>query len=283
MTCIVCGALLRNGLQPWHRVCGTCGYEAATLEPTINDTDVHARVNERDREMALQQLRRDNFGEIVVAIDARVRPGAARLLDVGCAHGWFLEQARARFDVLGIEPDLAIGAAAAARGLPVRAGYFPDALVDDERFDTIVFNDVLEHIPGIEAALDACRQRLEADGLLVVNLPSSSGVFYRLARLLARLGWNGPFARMWQKGLPSPHVHYFHKANLTQLVGRHGFELLHAFDLPSLHSTGLLQRLRFTGDTPRAILYSQYALLRCMIPMLRLMPSDIMVCIFRRR
>lgn len=283
MNCVVCGSAMRAGLQPWHADCPSCGCENAALTPTINDERTHARVDERDREIALKALRQDNFAAILATIVELSEAGATRLLDVGSAHGWFLDQARERFDVLGIEPDDAIGVPAAARGLPVRPGYFPDALHDGERFDVVVFNDVIEHIPGIDAALDACRERLHVNGLLVLNLPSSAGVFYRLSKLFARLGWTGPFERMWQKGLPSPHVHYFDEANLGRLVTRHGFERVAAFTLPSLRTEGLMERLRFTGGTSRPVLCAQYLVLTCAIPLLRLLPSDIMVGVFRRR
>ncbi len=44
------------------------------------------------------------------------------------------------------------------KGLPARKGYFPDALDKKEKFDVIVFNDVIEHIPNIEGALASCFQ-----------------------------------------------------------------------------------------------------------------------------
>jgi SAM-dependent methyltransferase len=264
-------------------VCPYCGYESAALEPTIGDEQAHARVDELDREVALKALRRENNAAIIAAVSVLVPPGSGRprLLDVGSAHGWFLEQARERFQVLGIEPDEAVAARARASGLPVRVGYFPDALCDNERFDGIVFNDCIEHIPAIDAALVSCRERLSSGGLLVLNLPSTNGVFYRLSRLLARVGFGGPFDRMWQKGLPSPHVHYFDEAGLRRVVERHGFERVLSFALPSLRAAGLLQRLRFTGNTSRPMLYLKYIALIAAIPVLRVLPSDIMVGVFR--
>ncbi|MBB3121319.1 class I SAM-dependent methyltransferase [Pseudoduganella violacea] len=228
-------------------------------------------------------MRAENFRIIVDRVSRLAPQSAARLLDVGSAHGWFLEQASSRFEVLGIEPDQVVGERAAARGLPVRLGYFPDVLERDERFDVIVFNDVIEHIPDIGSALDACHARLNPGGLLVLNLPSSRGVFYRLSKLFARFNLRGPFERMWQKDLPSPHVHYFNEANLRALVGRHGFEEKQGFELASLKASGLLERLRFTGGVHPAVLYAQYIVLRCVIPFLNLLPSDIVVGIYRRK
>jgi 2-polyprenyl-3-methyl-5-hydroxy-6-metoxy-1,4-benzoquinol methylase len=209
--------------------------------------------------------------------------GGRKLLDVGSAHGWFLEAAQGSFDVLGIEPDEVTGQRAAQRGLPVRPGYFPQALAEGERFDVIVFNDVIEHIPRIDAALSACFDRLNPDGILILNLPSSRGFFYRLSKILARTGWRAPFERLWQKDLPSPHVHYFRPDNLAQLVAAHGFSLVHSAELPALRAKGLLERLRCAGNMPLLSLYAQYTAGLCAIPLLRAFPSDIILCIFRKK
>lgn len=283
MNCIVCGNPTSAGLIDWHRTCGGCAYERADLKISINETPAHEQIDEGDREIALRALRDENFKAIVARIAPLAKPGRGKLLDIGCAHGWFLEQASTRFDVLGIEPDAAVGERTAARGLPVRMGYFPDALKEGETFDVLVFNDVIEHIPGIEMALDACRQRLNQDGLLVLNLPSSRGFFYRLSKLFARLGLPGPFERLWQKGLPSPHVHYFNERNLTTLVGHHGFELVDKVELPSLRADGLLERLRYVGKVSKPVLYAQFIAILCAIPILGLFPSDIVVCTYRKR
>lgn len=282
MDCLVCGHAAAAGLRAWHHTCPSCHYESAALVPTINDAHVHARLNEADREAGLKALRLENF-KTIAAYAAHYAPAGARtLLDVGSAHGWFLEQAHRHFQVLGMEPDTAVAQKAAARGLSVRNGFFPDALGSEERFDVVVFNDVIEHIPDIRSALAACRDRLNSGGILILNLPNSSGFFYRLSKLFARLGWSAPFERLWQKGLPSPHVHYFRADNLAQLVTREGFILERKAELPSLRARGLLERLRCTGQTKGLALYAQYLSILMTLPLLRTFPSDIVVCIFRR-
>lgn len=282
MTCIVCDTPQAAGLTGWHASCHACGYESAALQGAINEAAAGARLDEQDRELGLKALRQENFRDIVAIARRLARPQASRLLDVGCAHGWFLETARERFEVLGIEPDETVGGRTAARGLPVRAGYFPDALLPGESFDVIVFNDVIEHIPDIRSALDACHARLNEGGLLILNLPNSAGFFYRLAKVFAKAGWRSPFERLWQKDLPSPHVHYFRPANLEQLVAKHGFQRIHAGELPSLRAKGLLERMRCTGNISGASLYLQYAAVLCTIPLLRLFPSDIIFSVFRK-
>jgi SAM-dependent methyltransferase len=281
MTCIVCGQPQAAGLTAWHALCRQCGYESAALQAAINAAPSGA-LDEQQREAGLKALRQENFRAIVEIARRHARPGARRLLDVGCAHGWFLETAAPHFDVLGVEPDRNVGRRTAGRGLPVREGYFPDVLAEGETFDVIVFNDVIEHIPDIAAALDACHARLGREGILILNLPSSRGFFYRLAKLFAGMGWRSPFDRLWQKGLPSPHVHYFAPGNLARLLGRHGFTQVHAQELPSLRAKGLLQRMRCTGAASGLSLYLQYLAVLCAIPVLRIFPSDIVVGVFRK-
>jgi len=282
MTCIVCGTPQAAGLTGWHASCHECGYESAALQGAINEKTEGSAVDEDERELGLKALRQENFRDIVALARRLARPGASSLLDVGCAHGWFLETARERFEVLGIEPDAVVGGRTAMRGLPVRQGYFPDALQPGEAFDVIVFNDVIEHIPDIRAALDACHARLKEGGLLILNLPNSAGFFYRLSKAFARMGWRSPFERLWQKDLPSPHVHYFRPANLERLVGKHGFERLHSGELPSLRAKGLLERIRCAGNISGPSLYLQYFAALCAIPVLGLFPSDIIVSVFRK-
>lgn len=282
-SCIVCGTQQHPGLAAWHAQCAACDYESAALQVAINAEADGAPVDEAAREVALKGLRQENFRVIHALARRYARGDARRLLDVGCAHGWFLDTARTDFDVLGIEPDVVIGERTAARGLPVRQGYFPDALHAGETFDVIVFNDVIEHIPNIQAALDACRARLNEGGLLILNLPNGAGFFYRLSKLFARGGWAGPFDRMWQKSMPSPHVHYFRPGNLARLVGTHGFERVHSQALPALRAKGLFERMRYAGNIAGPALYLQFAAVLCTVPLLRILPSDIVVGVFRKR
>lgn len=284
MTCIVCYSPLKAGLSPWHHTCPACAYESAELAVAINQPAEHAEIDEDVREVSLKALRQENFRTVVALTRQFAAPRARSLLDVGSAHGWFLETAAGTFDVVGIEPDEAVATRATARGLPTKIGYFPHALAEVEHFDVIVFNDVIEHIPDIRTALRDCHQRLTPDGTLVLNLPSSRGLFYRLSKLFARVGLHGPFGRLWQKGMPSPHVHYFNPANLTKLVEREGFALRHSTELAAVKKDGLWQRLTVFGNVHPLKAALQYAGIRWgLLPLMGLFPSDIIVCIFRKR
>jgi SAM-dependent methyltransferase len=279
----VCGTTLNIGSAPWHFNCPACGYERSNLISAINDPEVHQNINESFRENGLHPLRASNFKTLVdqtKKFNAAASPPS--LLDVGAAHGWFLDAAKSDFQVLGIEPDEATFAKATAQNRSIRCGYFPDVLKKGERFDVIVFNDVIEHMPDIESVLKECHTRLNASGLLVLNLPCNKGIFYRVAKIFNKMGVHGFFERLWQKGMPSPHVHYFNEDNLKTLVSRLGFTEVYCGTLPSLRLRGLYARISYSGNINiinRVVLYVCIAL---SLPFLSLLPKDIMYGIYRR-
>ncbi len=282
--CPACGGALAPGLRPWHRWCAACGYEGSTLEPHILDQTDGGDLDEAAREQGLAHLRQANFERLLAWLCGVMQVGDARprLLDVGCAHGWFIRLASSRFEVTGIEPDAAVATATRARGLAVRSGFFPDALGQDERFDVIVFNDVLEHIPDVDAALAACWRHLAPEGYVVVNAPSSRGSLYRISRVLARVGMGGSFDRMWQLGFPSPHVHYFATENLDRLARKAGLSLAGRTHLASLTVRGLYARIRYSRDVSAIKALALTVAVSLLAPLLAVLPPDIEVWILRR-
>lgn len=242
-TCLVCGAPLRVRVAEWSAECPACGTWRSSLVPAINSAELHDPIDRSDRVAGFKQLRDENNAQILDDLSAEVSLEDKWLFDVGSAHGWFIEAAARRgMHAEGIEPEMEMVDHARARGLTVRPGYFPEAL-GDERADVITFNDVLEHIPDVDAALAACAEHLPPGGLLSVNIPSATGLAYRIATVLARVGFRGPYLRLWQYGLPSPHVHYFTPDALGRLVERHGFAVIRRRPLSSIRRQGLWARV----------------------------------------
>lgn len=274
---------MREGLAPWHAVCPdrTCRYESSALQPRLNDSCAHRTIDETLRLSALRPLRQANFRALLDHL-LELKPSGGRLLEVGSAHGWFLELASRHFHVLGIEPDERVASLADNESLSVLRGLFPDALPADARFDAIVFNDVFEHLPSVDAMVRACHERLNPQGLLVINLPSSDGIIYRVARMLARAGRTASFERLWQKGMPSPHLHYFNAGNLKRLLERHHFAAARQGTLASIRLEGLYPRIAFAGSSRRLRKASVYLLLAAALPVVKIMPADIVFLIARK-
>jgi SAM-dependent methyltransferase len=236
-------------------------------------------VSEGQREAALEPLRRANF-ETILEILARRGPLAGlRLLEVGSAHGWFLEAAAARgMRVLGVEPDAEVASRARA-GLETRIGYFPEALRTGEAFDVIAFNDVFEHLPEPARILEACVRLLRPEGRLVLNLPDADGALFKVACGLARLGIASPLERLWQARFRFPHLWYFDARSLERLLRPYPLRLAYSGGLPILKREGLWPRLRM--DRTAGLLASAlfYSALWSVEPLLRRAP-DILLQVY---
>jgi SAM-dependent methyltransferase len=93
-----------------------------------------------------------------------------KLLELGCAYGFFLKEAARHFDVTGIE--LATEAANHGRraGLNILSGLADAANLNKiGHVDVIVLFDVIEHLPDPRETLDLCRQHLNPGGIIVIT------------------------------------------------------------------------------------------------------------------
>lgn len=275
--CPVCSNTLIYTFSPWHLFCKNCKYEGSTFNSSINAENIHEKIDEVDRERALEYLRKNNFKKLLDEIKKIKSSGS--LLEIGSAHGWFLQMASKQFLVSGIEPDKHFYESSLKLNLDVRFGFFPEILNENEKFDIVIFNDVLEHIPDLTSVLNSCYNHLKKDGLLIINLPNSNGLVYKLSKFLFLFGIHGFFERLWQKDLPSPHLHYFNLYNLQFLLEENKFKVIRSGKLSSLNTKGLWERISYTRD------YSSYKkavlffFIITLIPIIKVFPSDIVYII----
>jgi SAM-dependent methyltransferase len=276
-TCSICEHANLSYRHDWLYRCSACGFLSSSLKVKINDV----QVDEEKREIALHDLRRQNFESVLNLLPvAGLR--SDRILEVGCGHGWFMVAAEARgYKAVGIEPDKHIAAIASAKGANVRVGYFPDVIGPDEKFDAIIFNDVFEHLSDPFAAMEAIKDCLSPSGIVAINLPLATGIFYRIADALDRIGGHGPFQRMWQLGFPSPHRSYFSAAQLSALATRCGLREIIRCSLPSLRIRGLWQRLCYDPNQSLFFAVLMWLPLVVAVPLLRFLPHDIGVQLFK--
>lgn len=149
-------------------------------------------------------------------LEGRLRPGA-RILDVGCAAGYFGEVMRERgYEVWGIEPSEAIVDEARARlgADRVHLGTLADAPYPEASFDLITLWDVVEHLPDPVGALRDARRLLAPTGLLLLE---TQNVESRFAWLLGR---------RWHHFKHAEHLWHFAPATIERLLAASGFEAL---------------------------------------------------------
>jgi SAM-dependent methyltransferase len=182
----------------------------------------------------------------------------------------------------GIEPDREMSTIAKAAGHDVVDGYFPQDMPSGERYDAIVFNDVFEHLPDVNGIVQTLPNYLRDGGVVIVNLPVADGLIFRLCRAAARLGVRGPLDRMWQRGLPSPHLNYFTGPTLARAFGQAGFASIRQGQLQSVAKEGLYERIRYDRAVGPARATAMYAAARVARAMTGFFPSDIQYFVFQR-
>jgi SAM-dependent methyltransferase len=168
----------------------------------------------------------------------RHRPGKGRLLEVGCAHGFFLEEmARRGWDVRGVEIASQAVRQARRRGLKVFRGDLFAARFAPSSFDAVLLGDVLEHVPDPVLLLREIRRILRPGGVLVVKCPRFLNSWgFRAVLLLACLLRPLPLGRIrllglmkipWHRQAPGRpyHLYEFNKATMGMALERSGFEV----------------------------------------------------------
>jgi len=137
-----------------------------------------------------------------------------RLLEVGCGQGDFLARAAARgLSVTGIEfsPHAAqIAAAKAGSQGRILAGDIKQAVAQGEKFDYVVFADVLEHVRDPRGFLRDVHSLLNDDAIVAVVVPALDSNSARLMKT------------KWVEFKPE-HLWYFSSATLKRVLYSEGF------------------------------------------------------------
>ena len=120
-------------------------------------------------------------------IEEHVPPG--RILEIGCAGGYFLKAASDRgWSPMGIEISDSAAQFARQQGVDVRTGTLDEVELPAESFDTIYLGDVLEHLPSPRAALTAAHRLLRPGGVILVAGPVTlNSLDRRLGLLVYRI------------------------------------------------------------------------------------------------
>ena len=167
---------------------------------------------------------------------------AGTLVDVGCAVGFFLDEARqAGWRVTGVE--VSPWAAEQARertGAEVHSSL--DAVLEATEgrpFDAVTFFQVLEHLPYPARALAQARDLLRPGGRVVIET-------WNRDSLVARL-----FGSHWQQVTPPSVIHLFASRDVDALLERTGFRPLSTRRTAKRVSVGFVAGL-LAGKYPRA-------------------------------
>ena len=160
--------------------------------------------------------------EVPGIVAEMISPGS-RVLDVGCGAGvlarMLADKCRAQF--VGIEPDPSRAARAMERGLDVHVGYLSEEIIREiGPFDSVLFADVLEHLPNPQSILLLSRAALKPRGAVIVSVPNVAHWSVRLCLL------RGKFQYRESGIMDATHLRWFTRDSIQLLLASSGFKTI---------------------------------------------------------
>ena len=217
MKCIIChndqnlsNYLEKEGIM--YSKCLQCGLifrktkiETNEMQKTYNDKNYFSGYLENYKEFI------KIFNQMLNLIEKYKAPG--KILDIGCGLGLFLYLAKKRgWEANGIEVSkFASNFANNKLKLNVINSDNLDTF-QDNFFDVIVVNHVLEHIENPLVILKQIKKKLNINGFLFIGVPNIEGLFPRFQK------------ENWPSLQPLAHIYQFTPKTLKLLLQKIGFE-----------------------------------------------------------
>jgi SAM-dependent methyltransferase len=199
-------------------------------------------------------------------------PERGRLLDVGCAAGFFVDEARRDgWEASGVDVSATmVDWAVSELGAPVRRANFAEVDVAPPQLDAITMWDYIEHAIDPRRDLLKAYEHLRAEGVLALSTGDIGALSARLT------------GRNWHLLTPEHHNYFFSANTLRRLLDVTGFDVLEARHRAGLYSLDhVLHKLGAPGAIRRAA--SRVARISSGSPGIPLNLYDIVTVVARRR
>lgn len=156
-----------------------------------------------------ETVHRTNANSILDVASKFVNLAAARVIDVGCAFGFLLDEVRMRgADVYGVEVSQH-AYAYAVRRLGLRLVHeLPSTDLPGDTFDVAFLIGTIEHLSDPRKAIQDIHKCLKSGGVFVITTVDTKGFFPLYAIK------------------PPEHLFYFSHANLERLLTQSGYQFL---------------------------------------------------------
>jgi 2-polyprenyl-3-methyl-5-hydroxy-6-metoxy-1,4-benzoquinol methylase len=232
-TCNVCGGPV-PAAQPavWHKDgfdivrCRQCGLLFRRALPTVDElSEIYAEAYFRrpeddpggqgyDDYLHDEELHRRNAAMRVRRLGDHLPPG--RLLDVGAAAGFFMDEARRvgwAVEGIDVSPDMS-GWGREHLGLELHTATFRDALLSHAPYDCVTMWDYIEHSIDPAGELARAHELLRPGGVLALSTGDAGSLAARLS------------GRRWHLLTPHHHNFFFSTATLVRACRDAGFQVL---------------------------------------------------------
>lgn len=223
--CQVCSLVYTNEIPSRAEIDDI--YDANYYDKGAKYTELSKSVSRANAEQRVTQL----------LLDANVKQD--QWLDVGCATGEFISEARHMVkEVYGVELSAYAVNIAKERGIEgISVGDFLDTEWDHNKFDLISMWDVIEHLPDPVSNLKRAFQLIKPGGYLVLSTGDITSITARL------------FGRFWHLMTPPEHQYFFSPSTIKRMLN------FCRFDLVSIRHNGKRVPLDFMLQKVSRLLY----------------------------
>lgn len=162
-----------------------------------------------------EQLHRLNARRRLRTLE-KYQPGRGRLLDVGCAAGFLVDEARrAGWEAKGVDVSEEMVALAVDNlHASVMEGTLDDVSIGDGELEAVTMWDYIEHAIDPAGDIERCARLLRPGGVLALSTGDVDSLVARAC------------GRRWHLLTPRHHNFFFSKKTLRMLLERAGFEVL---------------------------------------------------------
>jgi 2-polyprenyl-3-methyl-5-hydroxy-6-metoxy-1,4-benzoquinol methylase len=142
-----------------------------------------------------------------------------KILDVGCGYGLLskeLKKTYPKLDLYGIEHAKETSHSSQKILKLLQYNIEDIALIrrklKTQKFDIIIFSDVLEHLYDPVGIIKSYQSLLKEDGIIVVTVPNIANIFNRIALLFGFFNYSETGV------MDKTHIRFFNRKNLKQLA-----------------------------------------------------------------
>ncbi len=159
-----------------------------------------------------------NFRQYLKVLKKFIQPlRHRRLLEIGCAYGFFLDIAKEYFDIAqGIDiTDNGIVYAREQLKLDVVKGDFVKYDFSGHKFDVVCMWDTIEHLKEPQLYLEKASNHMGSGALIAITTGDIESINARMRR------------DKWRLIHPPTHLHYFSRKTLARILDNYGFEIIY--------------------------------------------------------
>jgi len=222
--CIVCGSVEKADFYPAIVKCQDCGFISADVRLTDEEMfELYKKDyffgQEYSDYIADKKVLQRNFNARMKVLGKMLDPVRhRRLLEVGCAYGFFLETVRDLFDeITGIDiAEDGIRHASEELGLNVVQSDLRSHDFDGGKFDVVCMWDTVEHLRDPDLYLQKIAEITEPGALLALTTGDIGSFNARLRK------------EKWRLLHPPTHIHYFSQQSMRRFLVKYDFEVLYS-------------------------------------------------------